>query len=251
VLRRWDTWERSRSDDDMIDWIAFDADDTLWKNEGMYLQAREVFLEILAGYGITPDDLERAEELEVANIQYYGYGVMSFVLSLIEAALDLVGESLRPVDIRKLLDLGKEMLSAEVELLDGVPEILAELSERYPLMLITKGDLYHQQRKIQGSGLAGFFKALEIVSDKSEEVYREILERRGIAPEKFVMIGNSLRSDVLPVLELGGWAIHLAGHLTWSHENDSPGRECRDRCLEISGISGVPEALEELRRRAE
>jgi putative hydrolase of the HAD superfamily len=250
VLRRWDIWERYRSGEAMIEWIAFDADDTLWKNEGMYLQARKEFLEILSGYGITSADLVGAENLEVDNIRYYGYGVMSFVLSLIETALDLVGESLRPADIHKLLDLGKEMLSAEVEILDGVAEMLAELSAHYPLMLITKGDLYHQQRKIQDSGLAGYFKALEIVSDKTEDIYREILERHGIIPEKFVMIGNSLRSDVMPVLELGGWAIHLSGHLTWSHENDSPERECRNRCLEISGISGVSEALQELQRRA-
>jgi len=230
----------------MFDWIAFDADDTLWKNEEEYLHGRQVFLQILADYNINQDALERVDEFEVENIQYYGYGVMSFALSMIELAIELTGERIHPGDIRKLLNLAKAMLTAEVEMFDGVRQLLEEISKKYPLMLITKGDLFHQQRKLVESGLAGFFQAVEVVSDKKPEVYREILERHKIDPHRFIMVGNSLRSDVIPVLKLGAWAIYLSDHLTWSHEDDPLAEISQDRYREVKEISQVLSAVEEL-----
>ncbi len=232
----------------MFDWIAFDADDTLWKNEEAYLHGRQVFLQILADYNINQDALDRVDEFEVENIQYYGYGVMSFALSMIELAIELTGERIHPRDIRKLLNLAKAMLTAEVEVFDGVRQLLEEITKEYPLMLITKGDLFHQQRKLEESGLAVFFQAVEVVSDKTPEVYREILERHQIDPRRFIMVGNSLRSDVIPVLKLGAWAIYLSDHLTWSHEDDPLAEISQDRYREVKEISQVLSAVEALEK---
>ena len=230
----------------MFDWIAFDADDTLWKNEEEYLHGRQVFLQILADYDINQDALDKVDEFEVENIQYYGYGVMSFALSMIEMAIELTGERIHPGDIRKLLNLAKAMLTAEVEVFDGVRQLLKEISKEYPLMLITKGDLFHQQRKLKASGLAEFFQAVEVVSDKTPEIYREILKRNQISPHRFIMVGNSLRSDVIPVLNLGAWAIYLSDHLTWSHEDDPLAEISQDRYREVKEISQVLSAVESL-----
>ncbi|MEE8356961.1 MAG: HAD family hydrolase [Anaerolineales bacterium] len=227
----------------MFDWIAFDADDTLWKNEEIYLQGKDVFLDILSGYDIDENELETDDEYVVENIQYYGYGAMSFVLSMIEKAIELIGESIHPKDIQRLIDFGKHMLTAEVEVFDGVPLLLQNLSKDYPLLLITKGDLFHQQRKLEASGLAGYFRLVEVVSEKSPEVYSEILERHQIDPGRFVMIGNSLRSDIIPVLKLGAWAIYLSDHLTWSHEDDPLDVITQDSYLEVKEISGVLQAI--------
>ena len=181
----------------MIDWIAFDADDTLWRNEEHYLEGRAQFFRILEKYGLHPDEMERFDDFEVENIPYFGYGAMSFVLSMIELAIEITEEQIRPGDIQQIIQLGKKMLTHEVVLFQGVQELLEILSSNYPLMLITKGDLFHQQRKFNDSGLKGYFKALEVVSEKNPVVYEEILQRYGIQPERFLMIGNSLRSDIL------------------------------------------------------
>lgn len=229
----------------MIDWIAFDADDTLWKNEEYYLSGRDRFLEILQKYGIEIEDVENADQFEVDNIQYYGYGVMSFVLSMIEIGIELTEEKIHPSDIQKMIQLAKEMLSQEIEVFEGVSGLLEKLSANYPLMLITKGDLLHQQRKFAASGLAQYFRAIEVVSDKSPGVYEGILSRYDIEPGRFLMVGNSLRSDILPVLELGCWAIHLSGHPTWSHEEDPANRLDQERYLEAEDISQVIDKLVE------
>ncbi len=227
----------------MIDWIAFDADDTLWKNEDYYLSGRDRFLEILQKYGIEIEDIENADQFEVDNIQYFGYGVMSFVLSMIEISIELTEEKIHPSDIQKLIQLAKEMLSQEVEVFEGVSLLLERLSASYPLMLITKGDLLHQQRKFAASGLAQYFRAIEVVSDKSPADYESILNRYDIEPGRFLMVGNSLRSDIIPVLELGCWAMHLSGHPTWSHEEDPSNHLDQERYLEAEGISQILEEL--------
>lgn len=229
----------------MIDWIAFDADDTLWRNEEYYLEGRNRFLEILHKYGLDSDDIENFESFEVENIQYFGYGVMSFVLSMIEIGIEITGQAIHPSDIQELILLAKEMLSHEVEVFEGVNRLLEELSANFPLMLITKGDLLHQQRKFAASGLAPYFRAIEVVSDKSPGVYEGILNRYDIEPERFLMIGNSLRSDILPVLELGSWAMHLVDHPTWSHEDDPVNLLDQERYLEAKGISQVLDKLAE------
>jgi len=231
----------------MINWIAFDADDTLWKNEEYYLDGRDQFLQILQKYGLEETDIEKFDSFEVENIKYFGYGVMSFVLSMIEIAIELTEGMIHPRDIQQLIQLAKEMLTDEVEVFPGVQELLAYLSARFPLMLITKGDLLHQRRKFEASGLAQYFQSIEVVSDKSPAVYKEVLERYKIDPQNFLMIGNSLRSDILPVLDLGGWAVHLMDHTTWSHEDDPLKEIQQERFLEVNGITQVKEKLEALR----
>jgi putative hydrolase of the HAD superfamily len=227
----------------MLDWIAFDADDTLWRNEEYYLEGRDQFFAILEKYDLKEEEISQFDRFEVENIPYFGYGVMSFILSMIELAIDLTEETIRPGDIQQIIQLGKRMLTHEVVVFPGVREILTSLAADYPLMLITKGDLFHQQRKIEESGLKGYFKAFEVVSEKEDSVYQEILQRHGIQPGRFIMIGNSLRSDILPVLALGGWALHLTDHPTWAHEDDPLGESPPDRYLEVAGIPQVRERL--------
>lgn len=232
----------------MFDWIAFDADDTLWKNEEYYLQGRDLFLQILEKYDIDNFDLEMVDNLEVKNIQYYGYGVMSFVLSLIELAIRMTQNRIHAKDIHKLLDLAKDMLSVEMELYPGVRSLLETLSSSHRLMLITKGDLFHQQRKLAGSGLGDYFQSVEVVSEKNTEVYQEILDRHHVKPQRFLMVGNSLRSDILPILALGAKAIHLSEHLTWSHE-DNPLKDLpKDHFIEVERIDQVLPAIEQFSR---
>ena len=227
----------------MIDWIAFDADDTLWRNEEYYLEGRAQFFNILEKYDLHPEDIRKFDRFEIDNIPYFGYGVMSFILSMIEFVIEMTGERFHPADIQQIIQLGKKMLTHDVIVFQGVQELLESLAGAYPLMLITKGDLFHQQRKFKESGLGSYFKVLEVVSEKDVSVYGEILQRNGIRPERFLMIGNSLRSDVLPVLELGGWALHLANHPTWSHEDDPLAESNPDRYLEAEGILQVRDCL--------
>jgi putative hydrolase of the HAD superfamily len=234
----------------MFEWIGFDADDTLWRNEEYYLEVREKLSLILEKYDLGNVDSQQMDELEVENIQYYGYGVMSFVLSLIEQVIQVTNERIHPADILALLNSAKEMLSANVELYDGVHNILKEISTRYSLLLITKGDLFHQQRKIKASGLEDYFQAIEVVSEKDSQTYLDIFDHHQISVKKFLMIGNSLRSDILPILDLGGWAIHLARHVTWSHEDD-PGLGVipSQRYLEVESIDQILNALDQLERK--
>jgi putative hydrolase of the HAD superfamily len=202
----------------MFDVIAFDADDTLWDNERLYHAAKQEFISLLSECSDPAYCAHRMDEIEVNNVQFYGYGIKSFVLSMIEAALVLTDHQAAAEKIASILGFAKRMLAADVQLIDGVAETLAALAPRYPLMLITKGDPSEQQRKIDESGLAGFFRWVEIVPDKTPRIYRAILERYQINPERFLMVGNSLRSDVLPVLQIGGQAalVHYANN--WAHE---------------------------------
>ncbi|MBS1248560.1 MAG: hypothetical protein MAG431_00112 [Chloroflexi bacterium] len=230
----------------MLTWIAFDADDTLWENERLYHRGRERFHAILAKYKIAADIDPLLDETEIHNLRYYGYGVMSFILSLIETAIQATGGKISAEDVQALLELGKEMLTAKVSLLDGVHETLAKLSESHPLMLITKGDLFHQRRKVEASGLGSYFQAIEIVSEKKPQDYAEILARHKIDAEKFLMVGNSLRSDIRPILELGGWAIHIPNHLNWAHEEAEIPENLQDRFITVDKMGKIREVIEEL-----
>lgn len=230
----------------MFDLIAFDADDTLWHNESLYRMGRARFHELLAPYQLAGAIDERLDEIEVRNLQYYGYGVMSYVLSLIETAIELTGGRVSGADVSELIGLAKDMLSAEVRLFAQVEETLASLSARYPLMLVTKGDLRHQQMKVEQSGLRGYFQHVKVVSEKSTEIYRAILARRHVEASRFLMVGNSLRSDVLPVVELGGWAVYIPHDLTWSHEEIGLPDRVHERCFEVQHLGLVPGLIEEL-----
>lgn len=230
----------------MFDLIALDADDTLWHNEQLYHDARALFRQIMSGYDVYGDVDARADHLEVANIDYYGYGVMSFVLSLIEAGLDLTGDRLRGEDVRGLLDLAKAMLTAEVQLYQATEDVVSILSERYTLMVITKGDLLHQRNKVLRSGLHGYFGYVEVLSHKRPRDYAAVLERYDVAPERFLMVGNSMRSDILPVVELGGWAIHVPSDNTWAHEVADLPEGLEERVFEAQSLADVPALIEKL-----
>ena len=205
-----------------FDVIAFDADDTLWDNERLYIEAKKEFLDLISECTDPAYCARRLDEIESGNVRYYGYGIKSFVLSMIEAALELSARTVAAEKIEAVLGFAKRMLAAEVRLIDGVGETLAAVAPRCPLMLITKGDPSEQQRKIDESGLAGYFRWVEIVGDKSPAAYRLILERYNLRPERFMMVGNSLRSDVLPVLEIGGHAVLVPFETTWAHEMEAP-----------------------------
>lgn len=190
--------------------IAFDADDTLWGHEHVFVDAKKRCLDLLVPYLKPGMDLE--EELyrfEKKNLQIFGYGVKGFVLSMIETAIELSDGRVSGTELQRIIDLGKEMLAHPINLLPYVAQALQKLKDRYTLIVITKGDLFDQENKIARSGLAHHFSAVEIVSEKNVETYRAVFIRNGIDPAKLLMIGNSLRSDVLPVVAAGGRAVHL------------------------------------------
>ncbi len=227
----------------MFDAIGLDADDTLWDNERLYIEAKENFLALLSECSNAETCLQRLEEIEAQNVRYYGYGIKSFILSMIEAALQLTEKRLAADKVAAILGFARQMLAAEVRLMDGVGETLAALHSRFPLMLITKGDPAEQQRKIDDSGLAGFFRWVEIVPDKTPAVYRAILERYQIRPERFLMVGNSLRSDILPVLQIGGKAVLIPYANTWAHEMQV-GDNHDGRYVTLPSLSHLPAYLE-------
>ena len=202
----------------MIDTIGFDGDDTLWHNESLFSMTQERFRALLSD-AADPVDLDRRLlEAERANLRVYGYGIKGFVLSMIETAIAVTDGRIPARDLQSLIDFGKAMLEHPVERLPGIAETVEALSGRYRLILITKGDLFDQESKIARSGLAGHFAAVEIVSEKAPATYRRVLDRHGIDPQRFVMVGNSVRSDILPVLSIGGHAVHIPYAITWAHE---------------------------------
>jgi putative hydrolase of the HAD superfamily len=198
--------------------VGLDGDDTLWHNETRFNLTQGELRELLNPHVADADVDRRLFEIEMKNLAVYGYGVKSFTLSMIETAIQLTEGRILATDLEVILGWGKRMLMQPTELLDGVEPALRELSERYDLLLITKGDLFDQESKLARSGLADLFLGVEIVSEKNVSSYRAILSRRGIKAEEFVMVGNSLRSDIVPVLELGARAVHIPYHVTWHHE---------------------------------
>ena len=229
-----------------FDLIAFDGDDTLWHNERSYRDGRERFRRLLARAGIDLSDADAeacVNRTELANLEYFGYGVSSFALSLIETAIDLTGGRIAGRDVGELIDLARQMVSEEIELFEGARDTLAALAASHPLMLVTKGDLLHQTSKLERSGLRPFFTFVEVVSHKTPDVYRSILDRYGVDPRRFLMVGNSLRSDVLPVLGVGGWAVHVPAALSWSHEEaDPPG--ATHQYFELPALAQLPPLVE-------
>lgn len=198
--------------------IAFDTDDTLWVNEPIFTHTQTQFKTLLSRYISTVDLDEKLYQTESKNLRLFGYGVKGFILSMIETAIELTAGKVSGTDIQTIIDFGKTMLEHPVELLDGVWETVEKLSEQYQLMVITKGDLFHQESKIASSGLADYFQHIEIVSEKNKATYQSILDRYEINPAEFLMVGNSLRSDILPICECQAQAIHIPFHTTWQHE---------------------------------
>jgi putative hydrolase of the HAD superfamily len=226
--------------------IGLDADDTLWHNERLYAGAQTTFRQLLAHYHSPEWIDERLYQTEMRNLQHFGYGIKAFALSMIETAIELTEGRISGDDIRSLIDAAKEMLAADVELLEHVEETIAHLAGKYVLMLITKGDLRDQEMKIARSGLAQHFRHVEIVSDKSRESYATLLLRHGIAPDRFLMVGNSLRSDILPVLALGASAVYVPYQLTWLHEAAAPPPAEQSGYYELEHLGLLPGLLERL-----
>ncbi|MDY8136183.1 HAD family hydrolase [Aquimarina sp. 2201CG5-10] len=198
--------------------IAFDADDTLWVNETFFRKAEEEFCELLEDYMPKEEANKLLFEVEMQNLPLYGYGIKPFTLSLIEAAIKVSNGNMKIELVQQLIDKGKEMLDEPIELIDGIDETLRELSKKYRLVMATKGDLLDQERKLIKSGLEKYFHHIEIVSDKTEKQYQKLVNHLDIKVEEFLMIGNSLKSDVLPVLNIGAHAFHIPFHTTWAHE---------------------------------
>lgn len=211
--------------------IGFDADDTLWVNETYFRDAEEEFASLLEGYETKNKIDQELFKTEIKNLDLYGYGVKGFMLSMVECALDLSNNKLPQEKINAILNIGKEMISRPVELLDDVEAVLKELSKKYRLIVLTKGDLLDQERKIERSNLAEYFHHVEVLSDKKESNYKNLLEHLEVDVNEFLMIGNSLKSDVLPLVNIGAKAIHIPFHTTWEHEkvndSDAEGKEYR------------------------
>jgi putative hydrolase of the HAD superfamily len=230
----------------MIEIIGFDADDTLWHNETLYTLAKDQFQQLLAPYANPEQARRRLDEIEEWNVRHYGYGIKSFALSMVEAALEISAGQIEGLRLGRILDIVKEMLNAEVKPLGAVEPVLAELAQQYPLMLITKGDFFEQQRKIERSGLAEYFRYIEIVVDKTAETYRGVLAKYHLEPLRFLMVGNSLRSDILPVLEIGGQAVYIPYASTWAHEQVDDQVQEAAKYLEIEHLGQLPELLNRL-----
>ena len=198
--------------------IAFDADDTLWVNEPYFRTAEKAFCELLKEYVPEEECNELLYKFEMQNLPLYGYGIKPFVLSLIEAAITISKKQIPLEIVSEIIAIGKEMLQMPVELIDGIEATLAHLSKKYLLVMATKGDLLDQERKLIKSGLEKYFHHIEVMSDKQPNNYQKLITHLDITPSQFLMIGNSLKSDVLPVLEIGSYAIHIPFHTTWEHE---------------------------------
>lgn len=198
--------------------ICLDADDTLWHNETFFRRAFGRIAELLSPFAPAEEVQRRLDDIEHRNLSAYGYGAKGFILSMLETASELAGDELPAATVRRILALGREMLAHPVELLPGVEEALRTLGRRARLVLVTKGDLHHQEAKLAVSGIGELFNGVEIVSDKRADTYRRIFARYGAEPAEAVMAGNSMRSDILPVLEAGGWAAFIPFELVWAHE---------------------------------
>lgn len=235
-----------------ISWVGFDGDDTLWKSEDYYRIAERDFEGILGGYIDLSDrrTLDHLLEVERRNLKVFGYGVKGMTLSMIEAAIELTGQRISAADLHRIVEIGRATLAHPVELIDGIRAAVEAIAAEHAIVLITKGDLFHQEDKIARSGLADLFHRIEIVSEKDPPTYARVLRELGTDADGFVMIGNSLRSDIAPVIELGGWGIHMPYHVTWALEAEHAlaGDEVRLRA--VGGAAELPAAVREIVARA-
>jgi putative hydrolase of the HAD superfamily len=232
----------------MLKIIAFDADDTLWHTEFLYTRVQHRVREILQPYYPAEDMGERLHRIEVDNLQFYGYGIKGFILSLIESSIELSSGRITGKELEEIIRLAKEMLQADIRFMDGAVETVRALNEQYPLMLITKGDLFEQDAKIVRSGIKDLFRYVEIVSDKNSQGYAEVLKKVAIQPHEFLMVGNSMRSDILPVIDLGGCAVFVPYAEGWVHEHAEPPQNADGRFFTIESLSQLPELIESLQK---
>ncbi len=226
-----------------IDVIAFDADDTLWINEPIFVKTQDRVKEILSHHMEIKQLDDLLYQTEVKNLRLFGYGVKGFTLSMIETVIELTKEAVTGPEIQSIIDLGKEMLEHPVEVLEGVRETLEVLQKDHTLMIITKGDLFDQESKVARSGLAPYFSHVEVVSEKNKSTYDRILTRYDFNRARFMMVGNSLKSDVLPLVELGVEAVHIPYHTTWTHEKVASHIEAETDFHRLDDIRQLPRFL--------
>lgn len=219
--------------------IAFDADDTLWVNETYFREAEHEFAKLLSNYETENKIDQELFKKEIANLKYYGYGIKGFVLSMIECALELSNNQTSPITIGKIITIGKEMLDKPIELLSGIEEVLQALQNDYKLIVATKGDLLDQKKKLEKSGLLKYFHHIEVMSDKKPKDYLKLIQHLEIQPKELLMIGNSLKSDILPLLKIGATAIHVPFHTTWVHEEVSEKEKAGATYKTVSNIKEV------------
>lgn len=228
-----------------IEVVALDADDTLWHSEVYFERTERRFADLVGRYVDDDVDIDAAlVTVEHRNLEIYGYGIKGFTLSMVEAAIEVTNGAIGVEELDQIVAAGRAMLAHPVKLIDDVDDTITALADAgYRLIMVTKGDLHHQERKIAASGLADRFERLEIVAEKDPDTYRRVIESSGVAPEAFAMVGNSVRSDVLPVLEIGGHAVHIPYQVTWAHEDVPHNGEVR--CL--TGIAELPDWLAAVR----
>lgn len=233
--------------------IGFDADDTLWRSQDYFDAAQLEFERIVGAYVDLHDSGARARlyQVECGNIALFGYGAKGMVLSMIEAAVELTSQRISATDLHRIVGLGKDLLRHPVELLPGIADAVASIAEKHPVVLITKGDLFHQEAKVRQCGLAHLFRRIEIVSEKDIGTYARLLEEFGIRAADFVMIGNSLRSDIAPVLELGGWGVHMPYHLTWEHETEAIVDASAPRLRQVDAAAALAAAVDAIAEAAQ
>ena len=236
----------------MIKMIGFDGDDTLWHSEGYYQAASAAFTDIVGRYvdlgdrGVHDDMLAT----ERRNLALFGYGAKGMTLSMVETAIAVTDGRISAADIHRLVEIGKGVLRHPVELLPGIRAAVEAVGREFPLVLITKGDLFHQEQKVEQSGLSDLFRRIEIVSEKDAAAYRRVLGEFDLQPAQFAMVGNSLRSDIEPVLRLGGWGVHMPYHVTWAHELENGLAADEPRMLTVDAPAAIPAAVERLRALA-
>ncbi|QSX79541.1 HAD family hydrolase [Agrilutibacter solisilvae] len=228
--------------------VGFDGDDTLWRSEDYYRTAQKDFEAILQDYVDLGDASthDRLYAVELRNLALFGYGVKSMTLSMVEAAVEITDARISATDLHRIVTLGKELLTHPVDLLPGIREAVEAIAADHDIVLITKGDLFHQERKVQQSGLADLFQRIEIVSEKDAGTYARVLSEFNLPPERFAMIGNSLRSDIAPVLELGGWGVYMPYHVTWAHETEAHVDVAEPRLRQVATPSELPAAVRSL-----
>jgi putative hydrolase of the HAD superfamily len=229
--------------------VAFDGDDTLWRSQDFFDEAQATFETLLAPYVDLADARlhERLYEVEKRNIAIFGYGVKGMALSMIEAAIEITDGRIVAADVQRIVRLAHDMLRHPVELLPGIREAVEAIAATHPVVLITKGDLFHQEAKVRESGMSHLFRRIEIVSEKDVPTYARLLQEFDVEPGRFAMVGNSLRSDIAPVLELGGWGIHVPYHTTWLHEREADVPD-RTRLRDVRDAAGLPAALADIER---
>ena len=230
----------------LIDVIAFDADDTLWHNEPHYVEAKSKLKALLSRYASQELVEKELDRIEATNLPLYGYGIKGFTLSMIETVIKMSDGKITGEELQKIIEVGKGMLSVDVKLLENAKETVSHLAESYTLMIITKGDLLDQERNLSQSGIDQYFDCVEIVSEKDEKTYRKVLSKYHIQPELFIMVGNSLKSDILPVTKIGGIAVHIPAKVNWNLDVVDDDQLWIDGHYEIEDIGQLPALIERI-----